>query len=200
MENILLSEKDLDKICRRIAKQLDQEVKSDKNIPVIVGVMKGSLNFMMGITKYMKSDLYTDFIQISSYSGTETTGKVVLKKDLSFNIENRTVVLIEDIIDTGISMHFLIKFLKDHYHPKRILLVTLLDKVCRRKVDVHIDYVGKVLKNDAFVLGYGLDYNEYGRNLPYVCALTKQEIKMIDEKTSKKIASYAHTIKSPRKR
>lgn len=200
MKNILLSSKDLDKIARKIAKDLDRDLKGEKNIPVVVGVMKGSLNFMMDITKHMKSDLYTDFIQISSYSGTETTGKVVMKKDLSFNIEDRTVILVEDIIDTGISMHFLIKFLKDHYHPKRILLVTLLDKVSRRKVKVHIDYVGKVLKNDAFVLGYGLDYNEYGRNLPYVCALTKQEIKMIDEKTSKKIASYASAIKSPRKR
>ena len=199
MKNILLSAKDLDKIACNIAKKLDQDLKGEKNIPVVVGVMKGSLNFMMDITKHMKSDIYTDFIQISSYSGTETTGKVVMKKDLSFNIENRTVILIEDIIDTGISMHFLIKFLKDHYHPKRILLVTLLDKVCRRKVKVHIDYVGKVMKQDAFVLGYGLDYNEYGRNLPYVCALTKQEIKMIDEKTSKKIASYASTIKNPRK-
>ena len=81
-----------------------------------------------------------------------------------------------------------------------ILLVTLLDKVCRRKLNVHIDYTGKVLKNDAFVLGYGPDYKEFGRNLPYVCALTKQEIKMIDEKTSEKIASYAHTIKSKRHR
>ena len=200
MKNIILSSKQLDGICRKIAKSLDQELKNEKNIPVVVGVMKGSLNFMMDITKHMKSDLYTDFIQISSYSGTETTGKVVMKKDLSFNIENRTVVLVEDIVDTGISMHFLIKFLKDHYHPKRILLVTLLDKVCRRKVNVHIDYAGKVLKKDAFVLGYGLDYNEYGRNLPYVCALTKQEIKMIDKKTSQKITSYAATIKNPRRK
>ncbi|MCQ2787303.1 MAG: hypoxanthine phosphoribosyltransferase [Bacilli bacterium] len=200
MKNIILSSKDLDRICRKIAKDLDKELKNEKNIPVVVGVMKGSLNFMMDLTKYMKTDLYTDFIQISSYSGTETTGKVVMKKDLSFNIENRTVILIEDIIDTGISMHFLIKFLKDHYHPKRILLVTLLDKVCRRKVKVHIDYAGMVMKNDAFVLGYGLDYNEYGRNLPYVCALTKQEIKMIDQKTSQKITSYASTIKNPRRK
>ncbi|MCQ2796318.1 MAG: hypoxanthine phosphoribosyltransferase [Bacilli bacterium] len=198
MKNIILSSKDLDKICRRIAKDLDKELKHEENIPVVVGVMKGSLNFMMDLTKYMKTDLYTDFIQISSYSGTETTGKVVLKKDLSFNIENRTVILIEDIIDTGISMHFLIKFLKDHYHPKRILLVTLLDKVSRREVKVHIDYAGMVMKKDAFVLGYGLDYKEYGRNLPYVCALTKQEIKMIDNKTSQKITSYASTIKNPR--
>ena len=199
MKNIILSAKDLDKISRKIAKNLDQELKNEKNIPVVVGVMKGSLNFMMDLTKYMKTDLYTDFIQISSYSGTETTGKVIMKKDLSFNIENRTVILVEDIIDTGISMHFLIKFLKDHYHPKRILLITLLDKVCRRKLKVHIDYAGKVMKQDAFVLGYGLDYKEYGRNLPYVCALTKDEIKMIDKKTSEKIASYAHAIKSPRK-
>ena len=154
MKNIILTEKQLDAICKKIAKQLDQELNHEENIPVVVGVMKGSLNFMMGLTKYMKTDLYTDFIQISSYSGTETTGKVVMKKDLSFNIENRTVVLIEDIIDTGISMHFLIKFLKDHYHPKRVLLITLLDKVCRRKVKVHIDYAGKVMKKDAFVLGY----------------------------------------------
>ena len=176
MKNIILTSKDLDKIACNIAKKLDQDLKNEKNIPVVVGVMKGSLNFMMDITKHMKSDIYTDFIQISSYSGTETTGKVVMKKDLSFNIENRTVILIEDIIDTGISMHFLIKFLKDHYHPKRILLVTLLDKVCRRKVKVHIDYVGKVMKEDAFVLGYGLDYNQKYRNLPYVGVIKKSAI------------------------
>ncbi|MCQ2792155.1 MAG: hypoxanthine phosphoribosyltransferase [Bacilli bacterium] len=195
MKNIILSAKDIDKICRKIAHQLDNDLKKETHIPVVVGIMKGSINFMMDLTRYMKTNIYTDYIQISSYNGTATTGKVTLKKDLTFNVTGRTVVLIEDIIDTGISMNFLIQFLHDHCHPKRIILVTLLDKVCTRKVDVKIDYCGKVLKNNAFVLGYGLDYNEFGRNFPYVCALTPKEIKEIDKRTDKQIVNYMQTIK-----
>ncbi len=198
MENIILNYEQIQEICKKIASSLDNDLKSEENIPVFVGVMKGSLNFMMDLIRYMKTDIYTDYIQISSYSGTETTGKVVLKRDLSFNVENRVLVLIEDIVDTGISMHFLIKFLKDHYHPKKIILVTLLDKACRRKLDVHIDYAGLVLQNDDFVLGYGLDYNEYGRNLPFIASLKPNEVKEIDEKIRNRITSYANAIKNPR--
>lgn len=180
MSRIIFSKKDIMNAASRIGKQLTKELKNDKRIPVAVGIMKGSLNFMNDLIGCIDRYIFTDYIQVSSYSGTKTTGKVILKRDLSIDVKDRTIILIEDVIDTGISMNYLLDFLKDRYHPKRIILVALFDKTYRRKIPVHIDYVGKVLKDDDFLLGYGLDYCEIGRNLPEVRGLNAEDIHKID--------------------
>lgn len=181
MKKIIMSREEISKVCKDIGSKLNDDLKNETSIPVFVGIMKGSLNFMMDIVKHINRDIFVDFIQVSSYSGTKTTGKVILKRDLSFDIKDRTIVLIEDVIDTGISMNYLLDFIKSRYQPKRIVLVTLFDKKCRRKMDVKIDYVGKVLTGDDFLYGYGLDYCELGRNIDQVYGLNGDEIRQLDE-------------------
>ena len=176
MRKILLSQDQIREINKDLGAKITKEVENDEKIPVFVGVMKGALNFMMDLTKYIGYPIYTDFIQISSYQGTETSGSITLTKDLNRNCQGRTVVIIEDVIDTGLSMHFLIQHIKASQHPKRIIVVALFDKKAARKVDVQLDYSGMVVEQNDFLLGYGLDYNELCRNIPYVYCADKEEI------------------------
>lgn len=187
MEHLILSKKQIAKITADIGHKLSKDLAKEKKIPVVIGIMKGSMNFMMDVMKNLEVDVFTDYIQVSSYNGTKTTGKVILKRDLSFDIKGRTVVVIEDIVDTGVSMNYLMDFLKDRYHPKRIILVALVDKRSRRKEKVKIDYAGMILKEDEFLLGYGLDYNELGRNLPEIYGLTNKEVRKLAGKINKEI-------------
>jgi len=182
MEKIIMSKNEIAEVTKRIGNQLSIELNNETRIPIAVGVMKGSMNFMMDVVKNINADIFTDYIQVSSYNGTNTTGRVILKRDLSFDIKDRTVILIEDVIDTGISMNYLLDFLKERYRPKRIILVALFDKTYRRKIKINIDYVGKVLDTDDFLYGYGLDYCELGRNLPEVYGLNQDEVNMLSKK------------------
>lgn len=182
MNKIVMSHDEILKASKKIGKSISKELSKEKRIPVVVGVMKGATNFMMDLIKYITPNIYIDYIQVSSYNGTTTTGKVILQKDLTFDIKNRTVVLVEDVVDTGISMSYLLDFLKDRYKPKRIILVALFDKKFRRKKKVKIDYAGKVLTGDDFLYGYGLDYMEVGRNLPDVYALNEKDVHELNKK------------------
>jgi hypoxanthine phosphoribosyltransferase len=138
--------------------------------PVMVGVLKGALVFMADLIRAMPIDLTTDFMALSSYgAGTRTTGVVKLASDLSMPIDDRHVVLVEDIIDTGRTVSYLKRNLETR-HPKSVRLCALLDKIERREVDVEIDYLGFTIPN-VFVVGYGLDHAGLYRNLPYVAAL-----------------------------
>jgi len=105
-------------------------------------------------------------MQVSSYSGDESTGKINIKKDLDNSIENKDVLIVEDIIDTGYTLKYLKEYLESK-NPKSVKIAVLADKKQRREVDVKLDYKGFVIPN-KFVIGYGFDYNEIGRNLPYV--------------------------------
>lgn len=186
MDKIVLSEKDIEKITTDFGAKITDLVKNDDKTPIVLGVMKGALNFMMDLVKHVNVPLYYDFIQISSYSGTETCGSITLKKDISIDCYNRTVIVVEDIIDTGLSMHFLINHIKATQHPKRIIIVALFDKQKSRKVPVQVDLAGRVLDTTDFLLGYGLDYNELCRNTPYVYAATPEQIKTLDYISGKK--------------
>lgn len=176
----LLSEAQIEKIITKLGNQINNEIKDDPKVPLFIGVMKGSLNFMMDLIKKITCPIYTDYIQISSYRGNKTSGSIVLSKDISRDCEGRTIVLIEDIIDTGLSMHFLIKHIQATQHPSRIIVVALFDKVEARKVNVKIDHSGYVLKGNDYLLGYGLDYNELCRNVPYVYIGSEDELKKLD--------------------
>lgn len=180
MLKTILSEQEIKDICKRIAKQIEDKYKNEKTIPIIIGVMKGALPFMMDLVKNITTPCMIDFIQVSSYEGEKSSGTITLKKELTYDINNKDIIVIEDIIDTGITMDYLKKYFETNYSPKSITMVALLDKKCKRVVPFDADIIGKEIGNE-FVLGYGLDYNELGRNYPYVFVPTKEEIKELDK-------------------
>ena len=138
--------------------------------PVLVGVLKGALVFMADLVRAMPIALTIDFIALSSYAGgSRSSGVVKLAADLSMPIEDRHVVIVEDIIDTGRTVSYLKRNLETR-HPRSVRLCALLDKIERRDVEVPIDYLGFSIPN-LFVVGYGLDHAGLYRNLPYIAAL-----------------------------
>ena len=132
----------------------------------IVCVLKGGVFFRVYLVKKMKTPIELEVMQVSSYVGTETTGKINVKKDLDHSIEGKDVLIVEDIIDTGYTLQYLKEYLQTK-HPNSVKIAVLADKAERREVDVKLDYTGFVIPN-KFVIGYGFDYNEIGRNLPYI--------------------------------
>lgn len=181
---MLLNQEQIEDICKRIGAEITEALKNEERIPVVIGVMKGCLNFMMDLIKYIKVPFYTDYIQISSYFGTTRTNVVRLVKDLSYDCSGRTVIIVEDIVDTGHSMNFLIEHIKRH-EAKNVLICTLIDKVVAREVPVPIDFTGYVLNKNRFLIGFGLDYNELERNLPYIYEADDDDVARLDGVISK---------------
>ena len=168
IERVLISEEQLQARIRELGEILTEEYK-DKN-PVIVGVLKGVVVFYADMIRQIKVKSQIDFMWISSYSGTNSSGMLV-RQDLSNNIEGRHVLILEDIYDTGNSLDFTYRHLMAK-NPASLKICTLLDKPERRKpgITLQADYVGFTVPNE-FVVGYGLDFNEHYRNLPYVGVL-----------------------------
>jgi len=137
----------------------------------LVSVLKGSLPFMADLMRAIPVPVRIDLMEVSSYGGsaTESSGLVRILKDLSATIEGEDVLIVEDIIDTGLTLNYLIRYLLGK-NPKSLRICTLLDKPARRLVDIPVDYVGFTIP-DQFVVGYGLDYSEYYRNLRFVGVL-----------------------------
>jgi len=137
----------------------------------LVGVLKGSVFFLTDLARQMSGDVSLDFIAVSSYgSGTHTSGEVKLTRDLDASIEGKTVIVVEDILDTGMTLQYLLRIFEQR-KPRRIRVAVLLDKPERRIAKVRADYVGFKIPNE-FVVGYGLDYAERYRNLADVGVLT----------------------------
>lgn len=162
---VLIPHQEIVEMCKRIGSELSAKFK-DKT-PIVVCTLKGACPFHSELIKHMDIDMELDYIQISSYVGTESTGKTTLKQDLSLDIKNRDVIVVEDIVDTGITLQSLKKILLAK-EPKSLTFVTMLDKPSRRKVDIKADYIGKAI-DDLFVIGFGLDLDEKYRNLKDVC-------------------------------
>ena len=137
----------------------------------LVSVLKGSLPFMADLMRTIPVPVRIDLMEVSSYGGssTESSGLVRILKDLSASIEGEDVLIVEDIIDTGLTLNYLLRYLRGK-NPKSLRICTLLDKPARRLVDIAVDYVGFTIP-DQFVVGYGLDYREYYRNLRFVGVL-----------------------------
>ena len=175
IEKILLSEEQIRTRVAELGAALSREY-AGKN-PVFVGVLKGVVVFYADFIRQFTEPCQLDFMWISSYSGTESTGSMVVKKDLSADIRGRHVVILEDIFDTGNSLDFTYKHLLAK-EPASLKIVTLLDKPERRKPGITLqpDYTGFVIPNE-FVVGYGLDFNEHYRNLPYVGVLKPEAYK-----------------------
>ena len=169
IQEILLTEAQIQAKVQELGEILTKEYK-DKN-PVIIGVLKGVVVFYADMIRQIKTPCEMDFMWVSSYEGTDSSGSVVVKRDVSADIKGRHVLILEDIFDTGNSLSFVHKHLLEK-EPASLKICTLLDKPSRRKpgVTLQADYVGFTIPN-AFVVGYGLDYNEYYRNLPYIGVL-----------------------------
>lgn len=162
--SVLVSKDELSEICKRLGEQISHDYEGKKLL--VVSVLKGAVVFMADLLREIKCDCIIDFIAVSSYSGTKTTGVVKFKKDLDIDPDGMDILIVEDILDSGITLSYLSGVLKGR-NANSIKICTLLDKPANRKADISADYVGKVIP-DEFVVGYGLDYDEKYRNLPYV--------------------------------
>ena len=172
MQAVLLTREQISNRIVEMGAEITEKYK-DKN-PIFVGVLKGCFVFMADLMRNVDILCTMDFMAVSSYgSGTITTGAVKINKDLSQDVEGRHVIIVEDILDSGMTLSYLVKYLSGR-NPASITLVTLLDKPARRKSDIKADYVGFEVE-DAFVVGYGLDYDEKYRNLPYI-GILKPEV------------------------
>lgn len=172
IEKILVTEQELNIIAKKLAKQITEDYAGKKLL--IVGVLKGSIYFFTDLSRYIELPCNIDFIQASSYgAGTTTSGAIKIIKDISDDLSGFDVLLVEDILDTGRTLKH-IKDMLAKRNPNSIAVVTLLDKPARREVDIYADYIGVDVPN-AFVVGYGLDYNQYYRNLPYI-GILKEEV------------------------
>jgi hypoxanthine phosphoribosyltransferase len=138
--------------------------------PHLIGVLKGATIFHADLIRAIGVGVSVDFIAVASYgSGIKTSGEVRILKDLDESVEGKDVLLVEDILDTGLTLHYLLENLQSR-NPQSLRVVTLLSKPSRRQIDVHADYVGFEVP-DKFVVGYGLDFDQRYRNLPYICEL-----------------------------
>lgn len=168
VQEILLNHEEIVQTCERLGKQIRADYKD--STPVLVGLLKGSIPFMAELIKHIPGDLEIDFIHASSYIGTSSSGAVMILKDMTTHVKGRDLLLVEDIVDTGLTLKEVTNLLKDR-GANSIEIVTLLDKPEGRTVmGVNPKYIGKSIPN-KFVIGFGLDYNELYRNLNYVGVL-----------------------------
>ena len=167
---VMLTEQQIKRKVKQMAKQLDKLYEGRS--PVVVCILKGSVVFYSDLIRAMKTPMTLDFMRVSSYgSASKSTGELTIKQDLSSNIEGRDVLIVEDIIDSGNTLYKLKKMLNER-KPASVNIVTLLDKPDRREVPMQPEYTCFVIE-DEFVVGYGLDYAESYRNLPYVGVLKR---------------------------
>lgn len=162
--NVLINKARLEKRIEEMAKEIERDYEG-KEI-VFLGILKGSVPFMWELSKRIKNNIIFEFIEVSSYKGTESTGEITLHKDIKNSIEGKDVIIIEDIVDTGRTLNFLLEFLKEK-NPQSIKIATLLSKPSRRVIELNVDYIGFRIE-DKFVVGFGLDYDQKLRNLPYI--------------------------------
>lgn len=162
---VLIDEQKLQARIDEIAKQIEEEYKNREII--LICILKGSIFFTVDLARKIKEDIKLEFIRVSSYGeGTESTGEIKMKLDLKDSIQGKDVIVVEDIIDTGRTLSYLMEYLKMK-KPNSIKLCALLDKPERRVKKVKVDYTGFQIP-DKFVVGYGLDWDEKYRNLPYI--------------------------------
>lgn len=161
---VLISEEEIQKRIAEVASEIDNDYKGEDVI--VISILKGAVFFTVDLVKKMKTPIQLEVMQISSYVGTESTGELIVKKDLDISIKGRNVLIVEDIIDTGTTLSYLKQYLESK-EPKSLKIVVLADKKERRQVDVNLDYRCFEIP-DKFVVGYGFDVDEKGRNIPYI--------------------------------
>jgi len=172
IEKMLISEEEINAKIIELGHQLTEEY--DGRFPLAIGVLKGATPFMTDLMKRIDTYLEIDFMDVSSYGrSTVSSGEVKILKDLNTPVEGRDILIIEDIIDSGLTLNYLVDLFR-YRKAKSIKIVTLLDKPTGRKANIEADYVGFIVP-DEFVVGYGLDYAEKYRNLPYI-GILKPEV------------------------
>lgn len=172
VKEVLFSEEELDKKVKELGKTISEDYKGKPL--VLIGILKGSVVFMTDLMKQISIPCSIEFMEVSSYgSDFKSSGVVKITKDLDSDIEGKDILIVEDIIDTGLTLSYLVKYLKNR-GANSIAIVCLLDKKETRKVDIPVTYMGFEVPNE-FIIGYGIDYAEKYRNLPFIGSL-KEEI------------------------
>jgi hypoxanthine phosphoribosyltransferase len=192
MKEVILNNQEIQDICKNLASKLMDKFKDSKKIPIFIGVLKGAMPFFMDLIKYYTLPMKTDFVQVSSYEGTSSTGIIHLKRDISENIKNKDIVIVEDIVDTGLTINYLRQYLEIKYQPSSIAVCVLVDKKPLREVDFTPDYVGLTLNENKFLVGYGFDYKELVRNFDCIFVPTKSDLDEWDKalKVDSKLTEY----------
>ena len=165
--DVMISEEEIAKKVEELAKQIEKDYEGEQLL--VVGILKGASVFVSDLIRKINLDVNIDFMSVSSY-GTESSGTVRILKDLDVDIAGKNVLIVEDIIDSGLTLSNLVKELEIR-NPKSLKLCTLLDKPERRTSNIPVDYVGFVIE-DKFIVGYGIDWAEKYRNLPYIGSVT----------------------------
>jgi hypoxanthine phosphoribosyltransferase len=171
---ILISQEEIEKRVSDLGEQITRDYQDSEKL-LLLGLLRGSVMFITDLMRKVQRPLTMDFMSISSYAGAETTGFIRIDSDHKTNINGWDVILIDDIVDTGYTIYTVRKLLLDR-KPKSLKVCAMLDKIARHKVDITIDYCGFEIP-DYFVVGYGLDIDEKGRNLPYIASVDFEKYK-----------------------
>ena len=167
---VMISQEQILERAKEIAAQISKDYQGQSVL--LVGILRGAVPWMVDVMKHIDLDVEIDFMAVSSYgAATKSSGVVKINKDLDSDIEGKHVIIVEDIVDTGITLQYLTGYLENR-HPKSIKICALLDKPARRRADVYGDYIGFSVE-DKFIVGYGLDFNQKYRHLPYISCLAE---------------------------
>lgn len=165
VSNTLISQKEIEAKVVELAKKIEKDYENQELL--VVGVLKGAFVFVSDLVRNINLDLSIDFMAVSSYGmSTQSSGVVKINKDIELDITGKNVIIVEDIIDTGLTLKYIKEYLSGK-NAKSVRICTLLDKPSRRKCDVEVDYIGFEIE-DLFIVGYGIDCKEKYRNLPYI--------------------------------
>ena len=173
IDKVLISEEQIEKRVNELGEQISKDYASSDKL-LLLGLLRGSVMFITDLMRKIHRPMTMDFMSVSSYSGPESSGFVRIDSDHKTNIFDWDVILIDDIVDSGLTIHTIKKLLLDR-KPRSLRTCALLDKVEQHKIDIKLDYCGFVIP-DYFVVGYGLDLDEKGRNLPYIASVDLSKI------------------------
>ncbi len=166
----IISDSEIEQICKRLGAQISKDYEGKK--PIVIGLLKGCLPFMSDLVKHISGYITIDYMSVSSYDGMASTGAITIKKDVESIIEGKDIIIVDDIIDTGVTLLNIVEYFKEK-KANSIKTCCLLDKPEGRKVAIEADYIGTTIPKE-FVVGYGLDFNGYYRNLPFIGVLKKE--------------------------
>lgn len=170
MLKVYINSGEISQRVKELACEIENDIRDEKDL-IFVANLKGSIMFFSDVLRFInRNDIMIDFVATESYKGKESTGEIRIVKDISLDVFGKGVFLFEDIVDTGLTLFNLLKYIKEIHRPKFLKTVVLLDKPSRRVVDLKPDYKGFVIEN-FFVVGYGMDFDEKYRNLPYIAIL-----------------------------
>ncbi len=183
MEKLILSEDEITRICSRLGKEIDEDIKQHSNgIPVILGIMNGGLPFMYELIKHIESPILLDTIRVSTYQGITQDSEVKVYKEPDHNLKGKDVYIVEDIIDTGLTMHFLREYITKNYKPANLKVCTLIKRTnFKQAFDEKADFIGIETDEQRYIVGFGFDYYGLFRNTPYIFVPSIKDIKAWNE-------------------